>query len=93
MNKQMYLAALEKYEKILDWHGAQPMSAPHELFIEDQMAQLDHILTMLPKMRVFLDNDDYGKLNRWLGFIQGVLWAQGLATLGGLRRDNKATEP
>ena len=29
-----------------------------------------------------------GKVNRWLGFMQGVLWAQGSFTLNELRQHN-----
>lgn len=31
---------------------------------------------------------DEGKVNRWLGFIQGVLWSMGLFTIDEMREHN-----
>lgn len=30
-----------------------------------------------------------GKANRWLGFVQGVLWVAGLRTVAAMRDDNR----
>lgn len=50
-------------------------------------AVLNHVLWMLGNMP---DQNDVPKFNRWLGFVQGVLWAFGHYTLDDLRADVRA---
>lgn len=51
--------------------------------------EYQHIISMIPKMLVM---EDVEKLMRWLGFIQGVLWAKQLYTLEELKSHNKGTK-
>ncbi len=44
-----------------------------------------HILWMIDKLSEF-EKDKY---NRWLGFIQGYLWTEGIYTINELREHNK----
>jgi hypothetical protein len=79
-------------------------------FRRDRERALDHLLTMIPKMRVMLDEvvviaarqpgpaTDFTaaylldeKFMRWLGFMQGVLWAEGLYTIEQLKDHNRPT--
>ena len=46
----------------------------------EQMCHLSYMLTIL------YDTTDENKLNRWLGFIQGVLWASHQQTIDQLRQ-------
>lgn len=64
-----------------------------------------HLLTMIPKMRemnIDFDTMDLAtfvveadaikrrdKLMRWLGFMQGVLWATGVYTIDQLKEHNR----
>jgi len=48
-----------------------------------------HMLTMIPKMREFLKEGRREKTFRWLGFIQGVLWAKGVFNLEELKNHNR----
>lgn len=50
--------------------------------------KVSHILSMLPKMRKFVEEDRVEKAMRWLGFIQGVLFSCGFYTIGELRSQN-----
>lgn len=61
-----------------------------------------HLLWMLGEMNAMLCdagvNDEDGgpakrdqKLNRWLGFVQGALWAHGMATIDQLRDDTRSS--
>lgn len=45
---------------------------------------LNHVLSMLPTMAKMEDPD---KFNRWLGFVQGFLWALDLRTIDDMRDD------
>jgi len=49
-----------------------------------------HLYDMLSEM-IFFPKDSKGheKLNRWLGFMQGVLWLERVFTLDELRDHNK----
>lgn len=48
------------------------------------------ICEMIPKMReIAADPTRSEKLMRWLGFAQGVLWAEGYYTLEELKRHNQ----
>lgn len=50
--------------------------------------QAEHLKTMIPKIREFILMGRYDKTMRWLGFMQGVLWANGVYELEELKRHN-----
>ena len=52
--------------------------------------QLEHIRWMCQKAQWFCDNGEEGKANRWLGFIQGVLYANGEMTISEQRDHNRS---
>jgi len=59
-------------------------------FIADHEEET-HLHTMIPKMEEMAQHNDYvtrEKLMRWIGFMQGVLWAQGAYTIDDLREMN-----
>lgn len=65
-------------------------------FNHDDCVRLDqgleaeqHCLGMLDKMEAFIQEGRMDKVNRWLGFLQGVLWMRGLYTLTELMNHNK----
>lgn len=49
---------------------------------------LNHCYWMAGEAQTFLP-DHIGKANRWLGFIQGVLWAQNVCTIEELKDMNR----
>ena len=68
---------------------------------------LEHALWMLHEMRTMLHNAhavwsdpewdlgdtvDGDKINRWLGFVQGVLWTTGVYTIDDMRDHNRQKE-
>jgi len=71
----------EKMLEIIDAYEAQ--LAP---IVRDD-PHMDHIIKMLPRMRNLIP-DRMERANRWLGFIQGVLWQVGLRTIPELVADN-----
>lgn len=48
---------------------------------------LAHLLWMTTEARTFPD-DKIGKMNRWLGFVQGSLWAMGYVTIEQMKNLN-----
>ncbi len=55
--------------------------------------QVRHLLTMIPKMRVFVTEGKIDKVFRWLGFLQGVLWSTHFYTLDELKEHNREDAP
>lgn len=51
--------------------------------------QRRHVLEMFPKMRAFLDQGRVEKCMRWLGFVQGWLWAIGRYQVPDLAEHNR----
>lgn len=62
---------------------------PNQKFYE----KYNHISEMIPKIKTFLNENNTEKANRWLGFIQGVLWMDEWYTLDELKDHNKEEEP
>ena len=54
-----------------------------------QTEALRHVQAMIPKAIVFFQHNRREKGFRWLGFIQGVLWSEGLYTVKQLKNHNR----
>lgn len=55
----------------------------------EEIKDLKHLLEMIPKAIGFIDEGKIEKANRWLGFIQGVLWVHKVFTLEELKNHNR----
>ena len=51
--------------------------------------QLEHCGWMLQEIGKMLAQNKIEKCNRWLGFVQGVLWSQGLLTIDQMKEQNR----
>jgi len=51
-------------------------------------SRIEHTFHMLEQTRKFIPHE-MDKANRWLGFIQGVLWIVGLRDIDEMRADNR----
>jgi len=58
-----------------------------------EKAAVRHVLSMIPEMKVFLAKHRREKFMRWLGFIQGSLWALGVYSLEDLKNHNRPDTP
>ena len=59
-------------------------------FCENTGPPFDHLYWMTFQIGDMLeDKDDIEKVMRWLGFIQGVLWAKGVYTIDELKEHNR----
>jgi hypothetical protein len=56
----------------------------------DHDRKLNHCFWMIGEIRTFVVEERLEKAMRWLGFLQGVLWAQGQMTIGSLAEHNRA---
>lgn len=89
MNNEKILEVISIYRKRLTELRIEEKSISHVLFMSSRKEGLEHCHAMLPKMEVFLVEGRLDKVFRWLGFLQGVLWSQGLYTLNDLMCHNK----
>ncbi len=96
MSDQKLLEIIEKYESMLSKLDfvARPERANPELRGTDMSlgARLRHLLWMLGEMRTFLKEGRREKLMRWLGFVQGAFWCDGIASVDSSKRDNMPDE-
>lgn len=53
---------------------------------------ISHIYKMCPKVKVFLDEGRIEKAMRWLGFIQGALWVEGVYDIEEMKDHNRPKE-
>lgn len=88
MEKERVRRVLEYYRYVLVQKGATGKNYPHSDLISTEQAALDHCLNMIDKVLVFIQEDRMDKVFRWLGFLQGVLWMQGVFTLEDVKNHN-----
>jgi len=70
--KQVIARYRGKFEKL----GVVKANYPHEKILDSPGHALEHCHGMLEEMEEFLEQGRMDKVYRWLGFIQGVLWAE-----------------
>lgn len=96
MNKEQIQTVLNKYLKDLDFVNVVPVRHSSDRKINASLIGstpilLEHAAWMcnetLTKLENFDENRD--KIMRWLGFIQGSLWAAGFYTVEKMKNDNR----
>jgi hypothetical protein len=45
---------------------------------------------MCEQIKIFVEEDSIGKANRWLGFVQGVMWMTGFYSVDEMREHNRS---
>ncbi len=83
------LEAVETYEQLFAERGMQRVKVSHDMVPQNAGEQLGHAYAMLPQLREFVAEGRLEKAFRWLGFIQGVLWANGVFVLEDLKNHNR----
>ena len=80
---------ITKYEEYLSPQGV-PLRLNSNGAVPDERQAARHVLWMCGEVRKFLKTGRREKADRWLGFIQGVLWKLGLYTIDDMRGHNTA---
>ena len=73
--KQYLIPVLKPYFELLQNHTDKPIQS------NKGSTDFSHLLWMLNYILENSESMPYGKLNRWLGFIQGCLITRGLLTV------------
>jgi hypothetical protein len=74
-------ALLQRYFEALVKKGHRPLKCSENYA---QVRNLEHIAWMCREAQTFTDAE---KKHRWIGFIQGTLWFDGLVSIDDLKRD------
>ena len=90
MDVTQSLSVIDKYRTQLI--NECPADGPADWSPSEQ-EQRNHLVYMLDQMEEMLDSSvfpvtNWDKFNRWLGFVQGLLWAMGEYTLNEMRDHN-----
>ena len=91
MTPEQVLVAIAKYESRLDTLGDLPVPRARIDSNETEPGNLVlrmHVLWMCDQVRSFV-RTDIEKAMRWLGFIQGVLWARLGVSIEEMKGDNR----
>lgn len=92
MTGERILDVIEGYRQVFVGSNIGKIDYPHDELLYDKIHGLEHCHGMLDKMIEFLLEGRTEKVFRWLGFIQGVLWANQFYTLTDLKNHNKPDE-
>jgi hypothetical protein len=90
MTKEKILAAIELYESELRKLGIEKIDFPHDQIPITSDQKLGHGYGMLDQMREFAHQGRIDKVNRWIGFVQGILWCEGQHCLNDLKDHNRS---
>jgi len=80
---------IEIYRARLIDLDAKEINYSHEQIAHLSSNIFGHCLGMLDRMLEFIEEGRIEKTFRWLGFVQGCLWAEGIYTLEDLRGHNR----
>lgn len=90
MTPEQITKGLEKYAAVLE-----PQAVSFRFPLDDRKPsltqQLNHLLWMTHEARGFVDKKP-AKAERWLCFIQGVLWREGYYTIAEFSEDNRSED-
>lgn len=83
--------ALHHCAVILEKHGARPVKLSPDAQGASSSERANHALAMCREAAAWGD-ERVEKMFRWLGFVQGVIWAFELATVDSLKNMNKPND-
>lgn len=92
MNKSKVMKVLIAYNNFFRNKGLKEIDYPHDKLLKSKEDGLSHCSGMIGKIFTFMEENKMRKTFRWLGFIQGVLWALGFYTLDELMNHSRPTE-
>ena len=93
MDNKKVLEVVQTYRNYFEDNKIGKIDYPHRLIVKLRIYVLSHCHGMLDKMEGFVKEDRMSKAFRWLGFIQGCLWAMGCYTSEELKNHNRPRNP
>lgn len=92
MTPQKVLEVIETYRQLFVKRNIGKIDYPHNKLLDGETQGLEHCHGMLDKMVEFVSEGRMEKVFRWLGFVQGVLWATQVYPLTDLKKHNRPSE-
>ena len=89
MVAEKVVETIETYRQLFIERKIGKIDHPHDDMLKETEFGLEHCHGMLDKMIDFVHEGRMEKTFRWLGFIQGVLWANRVYTLTDLKNHNR----
>ncbi len=89
MTEEKTIRVLEEYYQYLESMDVEPIKILPNIVLQNPEDGLAHCMAMIPETIKFLKEGRIEKAYRWLGFIQGVLWANGQYNINDLKSHNK----
>lgn len=85
LDSRKVLELIDLYGSMLDSRGIEPIAYDLDAGSPEASEALSHCRWMLERMELMARGNETHKLDRWLGFIQGVMWMCGHYTVNELR--------
>ena len=92
MTPEKVLEVIETYRQLFIARNIGKIDYPHDDLLDGEVHGLEHCHGMLDKMVEFVHEGRMEKAFRWLGFVQGTLWALRVFTLTDLKNHNRPPE-
>lgn len=92
MTPKKVIEVIEAYRQLFVERNIGKIDYPHDELLDGEVHGLEHCHGMLDKMVEFVREGRMEKAFRWLGFIQGVLWATRVYPLTDLKNHNRPQE-
>jgi len=86
MTKQDIIELVARYDAELKLYPPERSDTSQVLAATPQA--FGHLRWMCGQIKQFAEEGRLDKCNRWLGFVQGALWALGRGTIDRFREDN-----
>jgi len=93
MKPEKILEVVKIYQDLYRTVNVSPISYPHDRLLADKESGHNHCCGMLDEIVGFVREGRLEKSFRWLGFIQGFLWAAGAYTIDDLKNHNRPSDP
>lgn len=95
MTDEQVKQVVTAYRARLEREGYQPVQIDFDRTTASfpRSRQLEHVTWMCGEILRVLATGERETAMRWLGFTQGVLWAQGIYAVNEMREQNRAVRP
>lgn len=92
MTSEKVIEVIEIYRQFFIARNIGKIDYPHDDLLDGEVHGLEHCHGMLDKIIEFVCEGRMEKVFRWLGFIQGVLWATRVYSLADFKNHNRPSE-
>ena len=89
LSREGLIKALDVHERVLKSLGHEARMLDRFMKAPSHWQVIQHAMAMCPMMRDLIAAGKLDRANRWLGFLQGLLWTQGLVSVNELRLINE----